>query len=103
MARKQSAKMLTTFHGSWRRAAAIVLGEAVEGCRNDTAWIVIASAAGRGIREDVVWELFEKHFRGWSGISDVQIASMIDRARPVYRPSDMTFIAPSSAGGINGR
>ena len=95
--------MLTTFHGSWRRAAAIVLGEAVEGCRNDTAWIVIASAAGRGIREDVVWELFEKHFRGWSGISDVQIASMIERARPVYRPSDMTFIAPTSTGGINGR
>ena len=95
--------MLTTFHGSWRRAAAIVLSEAVEGCRNDTAWIVIASAAGRGIREDVVWELFEKHFRGWSGISDVQIASMIERTRPVYRPSDMTFIAPSSTGGINGR
>ena len=27
--------MLTTLHGSWRRAAAIVLGEAVEGCRNE--------------------------------------------------------------------
>ena len=96
--------MLTTFfHGSWRRAAAVVLSEAVEGCRNDTAWIVIASAAGRGIGEDVVWELFEKHFRGWSGIPEVQIASMIERTRPVYRPSDMTFIAPSSAGGIHGR
>ena len=90
-------------HGSWRRAVAIVLGEAVEGCRNDTAWTVIASAAGRGIPDDVVWELFEKHFRGWGGISEAQIASMIERARPVYRPSDMTFIAPSSTGGVNGR
>ena len=91
--------MLTTLHGSWRRAAAIVLSEAVEGCRNDTAWIVIASAAGRGIPEDVVWELFEKHFRGWSGISEAQIASMIERTRPVHQPSAMTFIAPSSTGG----
>ena len=94
--------MLSTVHGSWKRAAAVVLSEAVEGCRNDTAWIVIASAAGRGVREDAVWELFEKHFRGWSGISEAQIASMIERTRPVRRPSDMTFIA-SSSGGINGR
>ena len=96
-------KMLTTLHGSWRRAAAIVLGEAVEGCRNDTAWIVIASAAGRGISEDVVWELFEKHFRGWSGISDVQIASMIERARPVHKPSAMIFTASAFVGGGNGK
>ena len=94
--------MLTTFHGSWKRAAAIVLGEAVEGCRNDIAWSVIASAAGRGIPDEFVWELFEKHFRGWSGISELQIASMIERARPVHRPSDMTFIVPKSTGGING-
>ena len=75
--------MLTTLHGSWRRAAAIVLGEAVEGCRNDTAWAVVASAAGRGIPEDVVWELFEKHFNGGAEVSEAQVASMIERARPV--------------------
>ena len=55
-------RMLTTLHGSWKRAAAIVLGEAGEGCCNETPWAVVTSAAGRGIPEDVVWELFEKHF-----------------------------------------
>jgi hypothetical protein len=45
-------RMLTTRHGSWRYAAGIVLSEASEGCRNDTAWAVVASAAGRGIPED---------------------------------------------------
>ena len=92
--------MLTTLHGSWRRAAAIVLGEAIEGCRNDTAWTVVASAAGRGIPEDVVWELFERHFSGWAGVSEAEVASMIERARPVRRPSTMTFTA--SAGGGHG-
>ena len=29
--------MLTTLHGSWKRAAAIVLSEAGEGCCNETA------------------------------------------------------------------
>jgi hypothetical protein len=86
--------MLTMLHGSWRRAAAIVLSEAVEGCRNDTAWAVVASAAARGIPEDVVWKLFEKYFRGWAGACEAQIASMIERARPVWRPSVMTFTAP---------
>ena len=57
-------RMLTTLHGSWKRAAAIVLSEAGEGCRNETAWAVVTSAAGHGISEDVVWELFEKHFTG---------------------------------------
>jgi hypothetical protein len=94
--------MLTTLHGTWKRAAAIVLGEAVEGCRNDTAWTVVASAAGRGIPDDVVWELFEKHFCGWAEVSEAQVASMIERARPVCEPSAMTFTA-SVGGGHGGR
>ena len=61
---RRSVGMLSMLHSSWKRAAAIVLGEADEGCRNDTAWAVVASAAGRGIPDDVVWELFERHFRG---------------------------------------
>jgi Bifunctional DNA primase/polymerase, N-terminal len=83
--------MLTVLHGSWRRAAAIVLGEAVEGCRNDTAWTVIASAAARGISNDLVWELFERHFRGWAEVSEAHVTSMIERTRPARRPSAMTF------------
>ena len=94
--------MLSTVHGSWKRAAAIVLGEAVEGCRNDIAWSVIASAAGRGIPEDIVWELFERHFCGWDGISEAQVASMMERARPVRQTFAMTFTPPASAGGVNG-
>jgi hypothetical protein len=94
-------RMLTTLHGSWRRAAAIVLGEADEGCRNETAWAVVTSAAGRGISEDVLWRLFEKHFTGGDGVSEAQIALMIERTRPVHRPSSMTF-TPVLAGGGNG-
>ena len=73
MVRRLSANgcaMLTMLHGSWKRAAAIVLSEAVEGCWNDTSWAVVTSAAGRGIPEDVVWELFEKHFCGWAEVSE---------------------------------
>jgi hypothetical protein len=92
--------MLTTLHGSWRRAAAIVLSEAVEGCRNDTAWIVVASAAARGIPDDVVWELFERYFRGWAEVSETHVASMIERTRPVRRPSAMTLT--TSVGGGHG-
>ena len=78
--------MLSMLHGSWKRAAAIVLGEAVEGCRNDTAWTVVASAAGRGIPEDVVWELFERHFRGWAEVSEAQ-SRLHDGARAPRAPS----------------
>jgi Bifunctional DNA primase/polymerase, N-terminal len=85
--------MLTTLHGSWRRAAAIVLSEVVEGCRNDTAWTVIASAAARGVPDDVVWELFERHFCGWAEVSEAQVASMVERARSVRRPPAMAFTA----------
>jgi hypothetical protein len=88
--------MLITLHGSWKRAAAILLSEADEGCRNDTAWTVVATAAARGIPDDVVWEQFERHFRGWAEVSEAQVASMIERARPVCQPSAMTFTA--SAG-----
>ena len=92
--------MLTTLHGSWKRAAAIVLGEAVEGCRNDTAWFVVASAAGHGIPKDIVWELFERHFCGDVGVSEDQFASMMDRVRSLRRPSAMTFT--TSVGGSHG-
>lgn len=77
-----------------------MLSEAIEGCRNDTAWTVVASAAARGIPDDDVWELFERRFRGWAEVSEAQVASMIERARPVWRPSAMTFTA--SAGGRHG-
>jgi Bifunctional DNA primase/polymerase, N-terminal len=87
-------RMLTTRYGSWRYAAGIVLSEAAEGCRNETAWAVVASAAGRGIPEDVVWQLFEKHFSGWEGFSKSELASAIERTRPMHQPSFMTFIAP---------
>ena len=96
-------RMLSTLHGSWKRAAAIVLSEAVEGCRNETAWAVVTSAAGRGISEAVLWQLFEKHFTGGGGVSEDQIAFMIERTRPKLRqPSAMTFI-PASTGGGDGR
>jgi hypothetical protein len=89
--------MLTTLHGSWRRAAVIVLGEADEGFRNETAWAVVTSAAGRGIPEEVLWQLFEKHFTGGDGVSEAQIALMIERTRPApRRPSTMIFTSTSA-------
>jgi hypothetical protein len=94
--------MLSNLHGSWKRAAAIVLSEAVEGCRNDTAWTVVASAAGRAIPDDVVWELFKRYFRGWADVSEAQIASMMERARPVHQPSAMIFNASAFVRGGNG-
>jgi hypothetical protein len=81
-------RMLTMRYGSWRYAARIVLSEATEGCRNETGWAVVASAAGRGISEDVVWELFEKHFTGWDGFSESDLASAINRTRPRYTNRD---------------
>lgn len=56
-------RMLSTLHGSWKRAAAIVLSEAGEGYYNETLWAVVTSAAGRGIPENTIWELFERHFQ----------------------------------------
>lgn len=94
--------MLSMLHGSWKRAAAILLSEAIEGCRNDTAWTVVASAAGRGIPDDVVWELLERYFRGWAEVPEAQIASMMERARPVHQPSAMSFTGSAIAGGGNG-
>jgi hypothetical protein len=95
--------MLIMLHGSWKRAVAIVLGEADVGCRNETAWAVVASAAGRGIPDEVVWELFDRHFRGWDGVSEFQIASMMERTRSVRQLAPMIFIAPASTGGANAR
>jgi hypothetical protein len=90
-------RMLTTFHhGSWKRAAAVVLSEAGEGTYNETLWAVVTSAAGHGISEDTVWELIEKHFNGDPKVSDTKltsdIASMISRTRPAPRQTSMTFI-----------
>jgi hypothetical protein len=89
-------RMLTTLHGNWKRAAAIVLSEAGEGFYNETLWAVVTSAAGRGISEDLIWELVEKHFNGDPKVSDTKLASdlasMIERARPAPRsPPIMTF------------
>ena len=88
-------RMLTALHGSWKRAAAIVLSEASEGYYNETLWAVVTSAAGRGISEDVIWELFEKHFSRSPDVSEAKVvadlASMIERTRPVQRQPLMTF------------
>jgi hypothetical protein len=97
-------RMLTMLHGSWRRAAATVLSEAGEGYYNETLWAVVTSAAGHGISEDVIWGLVEKHFNGDPKVSEAKVASdlagMIERTRPVHRPSLMTF---TPTGGRNGR
>lgn len=97
-------RMLTTLHGNWKRAAAIVLSEAGEGFYNETLWAVVTSAAGRGISEDLIWELVQKHFNGDPKVSDTKLASdlasMIERTRPVLRsPSIMTF---TPTGGRHG-
>ena len=90
-------RMLTVRYGGWRYAARIVLSEATAGCRNETAWAVVTSAAGRGIPEDVVWQLFKKHFSGWEGFSESELASAIERTRPVHQPSAMRFHACEEA------
>jgi hypothetical protein len=45
---------LAVLHGSFRRAASIVLSEACVGSYNESWWAVVASAAGRGISEDII-------------------------------------------------
>jgi hypothetical protein len=90
-------RMLTMSHGSWKRAAAVVLSEACEGYYNETLWAVAASAAGHGIPEDTVWELVEKHYNRDPKISETKLtsdlASMIERTRPTPRQtSKMTFM-----------
>ena len=98
---RRTVGMLIMLHGSWRRAVSHRARRSRVGCRNETAWAVVASAAGRGIPDDVVWELFDRHFRGWDGVSESQIASMMERTRPVLRSLPMIFIAPTSTGGVN--
>ena len=98
-------RMLAMFFGSWKRAAAIVLGEAGEGYFNETLWAVVTSAAGRGVPEDVVWDLVEKHFSRDPKVSEAKIASdlasMIERTRRTHaQPSAMIFTA--SKGGRHG-
>jgi hypothetical protein len=78
-------------HGNWQRAAAIVLHEATEGSRNESVWAVVSSAAGHGISEEAIWQLFRQHFTGWDGVSESQIACMIERTRPAHRPAKMIF------------
>ena len=96
-------RMLTTLHGSWKRAAAIVLSEAVDGLRNETAWAVVSSAAGRGISEDLVWEVFERHFRGWDGVSKEQLSDMIERASAARPSSPMIFTTSAGGRHVSGR
>jgi hypothetical protein len=92
-------RMLTVMHGSWKRAAIIALSEAGAGVFNESLWAVVASAAGHGISEDVIWELIERHFRGDPKVSDSKVAAdvagMIERTRPVPRQQVMTFTSPS--------
>lgn len=73
--------------GNWDRAAAQVLSEAIEGCRNETMWAVVASAAGRGIDENHLRDLFDRHFAGWDAVTTDQLDSAIERARPGHTPS----------------
>jgi len=99
-------RMLTTLCGSWKHAAAIILGEATEGCRNETGWAVVASAAGRGIPEDVVWQLFRHHFVGWGGFSESDLTLAIARTRRSPQPMTMTMtfgVYSSLRGGNVGR
>ena len=84
-------RMLAIMKGCWKLAAAQVLAEAAEGNRNTTAWTVVASAAARGIPEDVVWDLFRRHFAGWGGFSEQDLESAIERTRSSPRKPNMTF------------
>jgi hypothetical protein len=72
---------------NWNRAAAQLLSEACEGNRNDTAWAVIASAAGRGVPEDELAALFDRHFAGWEGVTPDAVENAIARA---YAPRSRT-------------
>jgi hypothetical protein len=100
-------RMLTTLHGSWRRAASIVLSEAGEGYYNETLWAVVSSAAGRGIPEDVVWELVEQHFHRDPKVPETKVASdlgsMIERTRHKPRQRSAMTFSPVSAGSGNDR
>jgi hypothetical protein len=72
---------------NWNRAAARLLSEACEGNRNDTMWAVIASAAGRGVPEDELAALFDRHFAGWEGVTPDAVENAIARA---YAPRSRT-------------
>jgi hypothetical protein len=100
-------RMLTMLHGSWKRAAAIVLSEAGEGYYNETLWSVVTSAAGRGIPEDIVWELFERHFSRDHKISEAKIisdlASMLERTRRTHAKPSLMIFTPSAVRGDHGR
>lgn len=74
-------RMRTIMLGNWKRAAAEVLGQAEEGFRNETMWAVVASAAGRGIDEDELRQLFDTHFVGWDGVTVEDLDSAIERCR----------------------
>lgn len=99
-------RMLTTLHGSWTRAAALILSEAGEGYFNETLWAVVGSAAGRGIPEDVVWELVERHFSRDPKVCEAKLssdlASMIERTRRTHAQPSLMLFTPNTGGG-NGR
>lgn len=100
-------RMLTTLHG-WKRAAAIILSEAGESYYNETLWCIVGSAAGRGIPEDTVWELVERHFNRDPKVSEAKLisdlTSMIKRTRRTRaQPSTMIFTpASNNKGGRHG-
>jgi hypothetical protein len=84
-------RLRTQMLGSWKRAAAEVLAGATEGQRNDTMWAVVTSAAGRGIDDDMVRGLFDKHFSGWGGVTRDEVDFAIERCQRSERElSDWT-------------
>jgi hypothetical protein len=100
-------RMLTMLHGSWKRAVITVLSEAGEGYYNETLWAVCASAAGRGIPEDVTWTIIEKHFNRDPKVSEDKLvsdlASMIERTRRTHaKPYSMIFTPAANKGGRHG-
>jgi hypothetical protein len=94
-------RMLAIMKGCWKLAAAQVLAEVFEGNRNTTAWTVVASAAARGIPEEVVWDLFRRHFAGWDGFSEADLHDAIERARPAPLRSNLNFGGGPAEGGAD--
>jgi hypothetical protein len=97
-------RLLTTrYCGNWNRAAAQLLSEACDGNRNDTMWAVIASAAGRGVPEDELVALFDRHFAGWDGVAPDAVEDAIARAyAPRPGSSDgLTIFSNRGTGGAD--
>jgi hypothetical protein len=61
----------------------------------------VASAAGRGVAEHVVWRLFEEHFTGWEGFNEDALAQAIARKYSASQPIPMLFTREQLLGGFN--